>query len=239
MKNQPFRHSAVLLRARRRAARIWEINQIRLIPLPTNYKLDDKPIELIHDGYLSSIRQKVPTISSLEEERTLDGFIRRKDFATGFDAFSDLVHVVNDLPDVERRNKSELIRYLNRFIQAHRELNEDAAEGWLNALMLGLKSVRRLMPKAVGKVKQEATLDAVRARGTQANKDKASRMEAALHKAIDDYLNSPNALAKGNKACLRFLLERNLTYGYADATILNPHIKNLFAEKRRALKAEN
>jgi hypothetical protein len=103
-----------------------------------------------------------------------------------------------------------------------------------------LKSDRRFISKARGKLKSETALAAVRAKGTQAVKDKAAADTADLRKAINDYLTGcPNALAKGKQACLQFLKKSRATFDYADATILDPHIKDLFAAKRRALKAEN
>jgi hypothetical protein len=116
--------------------------------------------------------------------------------------------------------------------------NKEALDGWLTAVFL-VSSHLGMRPKFRAKLKQEAAIRSVQPAGTQAGKAKAAARKADLHKAINDYLNHPAALAKGNAACLRFLVERNLTYGYAEATILDPHIKQLFAAKRKALKAEN
>jgi hypothetical protein len=152
--------------------------------------------------------------------------------------FFYLLAMVQDLPD-EDVNKPEMQRYVDRARIAAHEKNLDALEGWINALAVSVKAVRLFIPKTHGKVRQEEKLNEVRAAGAQANKAKADTNKANLHKAINDYLNHPAALTKGNKACLRFLVERKLTYGYAEATILDPHIKKLFAAKRKAMKAEN
>jgi hypothetical protein len=235
-----------------RAARIKELNTIRLRDKSADFMPTDSPITAMHDGYLSTIRKPVTPVGP-EEGRRLSSFIRLKSFGNGGDdLFPHLVNVVNEplheLPEsgytsqhvLERANRAELIRYLNRFIQAHRDGNEEAAEAWLNALMLGLKSDRRFISKARGKLKSETALAAVRAKGTQAKSDKAAADTADLRKAINDYLTGcPNALAKGKQACLQFLKKSRATFDYADATILDPHIKDLFAAKRRALKAEN
>ena len=245
-----MKKTAPQVRARRRAAHIEDVNHIRFRAQSAEFIPTDSPITAMHDGYLSTIRKPVIPVG-LEEGRALSRFIRLKAFGNdGDELFPHLVSVVAEpLPELpesgftsqhvlQRANRSELIRYLNHFIQAYRGGNEDAAEGWLNALMLGLKSDRRFIPKARGKLKSETALAAVKAKGTQANSVKAKARKADLHKAIRDYLNQPDALAKGNKACLRFLVERNLLYGYAEATVLDPHIKTLFAEKRKALNAE-
>jgi hypothetical protein len=240
------------VRARSRAERNKYLNEIRFRDKLPEVMPPDSPITAMHDGYLSTIRKAVTPVDMVEGRR-LSNFIRLRGFGNGGDdLFPHLVNVVNEplheLPEagyssqhvIERANRAELIRYLNRFIQAYRADNEDAAEAWLNALMLGLKSDRRFIPKARAKLKSENALTPeVRAAGTQAGKDKGAARRAELHKAINDYLNYPAALAKGNAACLRFLVERKLTYGYAEATILDPHIKQLFAAKRKAMKAEN
>ena len=149
--------------------------------------------------------------------------------------------------------KSEIEKCIVHARRAMADQNMDALDGWLAALdgwwmandmsLLELENdweLKKMRPKYRAKLRSEKALTPeVRAAGTQAGKAKAAARRAELHKAIKDYLNYPAALAKGNKACLRFLVERNLLYGYAEATVLDPHIKKLFAEKRKAMKAEN
>lgn len=73
----------------------------------------------------------------------------------GCEEYFYLLAMVQGLPD-DDVNKPELQRYVERARRAAHDRNLDALEGWLNALAVGVKSVRLYIPKTAGKVRQEA-----------------------------------------------------------------------------------
>lgn len=153
---------------------------------------------------------------------------------------SSFVHVVkygkNLPPSDSNRGSMEMCVVHARKAMATK--NMAALDGWLFALGV-IGTLIEQIPKYQKKLYQADLARRIQPQGTQANKDKSAASKADLHKAINEYLtNAPEALAKGNKACLRFLVKWKLTYGYAEATIFNSHIKKLFAAKRKSLKAE-
>lgn len=157
----------------------------------------------------------------------------------GNERFLYLLSVARGLPP-DHCNKPFLADLVQRIRDADEARNKEAVWLGLQALRLAVLAVRLFIPMTDSKLRQEAALTPeTRAAGTNANKAQADTRKDDLHKAINDYLdNYPDALAKGNKACLRFLVERGLIFGYAEATVLDQHIKNLFAAKRQVLKAE-
>jgi len=179
------------------------------------------------------------------EDALIDEYLNsgRLDFFASLDfplggSFAGVVKWGEYLPR-SNRHRAEIERCVVRARKAMDEQNMDALDGWLVALF-AVSTYRAMAPKFFTKLRQENAIRSVQKAGTQAGKDKANDRKARLHKDINDYLNyHPDALAKGNAACLHFLVERNLTYDYAKTTILNSDIKQLFAAKRKAMKAEN
>lgn len=219
----------------------------------TRASFDDNPITTLHDGAVRFVSEDVFRVGTVEIA-AINQFIKWTLPASGID-FGGIFEFVTQLPDLpvttgglaekaslaRESNKPELVRYLNRFIRAYRDGNEDAAEAWITCLLQGLKAERRWLPKVKGKLKSEAALTPEqRLAGSQANKANADARKALLDKAIIDYRdNCPNALRPGGpEACLRVLVEGGLLNGLSPSTVFQRRIKPLFAKKRAELKAE-
>ncbi|MDP2431781.1 MAG: hypothetical protein Q8O33_07100 [Pseudomonadota bacterium] len=150
--------------------------------------------------------------------------------------------------ELEQNDKARFRRltpYMNRFIEAHKRGNLDAALGWLHALssVAGwAKSAVRLektaselakdRPKAISKRRQESALPRAQPAGGESTKKKWASQEDRLRKEIYIYLDSNAALfEKGANACCRFLEHNKRLCDYKPSMAIKK-IRLVFNEKK-------
>lgn len=123
-----------------------------------------------------------------------------------------------------------LVDYLNKVIRAHKEGNLFAAEGWLNALYVGLKAANVFLPKAQAKLKQEDSLPRAHVAGGEGTKNKWAPQEEYLRKEVADYLAANSALIdKGANACWHYLKNNKRLCGYSPSMAIKK-IQKVFNE---------
>lgn len=127
--------------------------------------------------------------------------------------------------------KRELERRLNRLRNAFNSKNLDAAEGWLNATLDGIKAVATWLPKTKGKLASENALLENQPLSALALKDKARFKQDLLRQNVEAYFNrNHRALKNGAAACRDSLQSRGeLVYS---ASYALKKIGEIFEERR-------
>lgn len=137
-----------------------------------------------------------------------------------------------------------LLNFLNRLIRAHRDGNLDAAEGWLNALYVGLKSANVFLPKAQIRFKADDALPRASKAGGQATKENSKPKKECLRQKVIDYMAKEEPRSKeldlpkpSAKKCRDKLMEGDRVCGYAPSYALKL-IQKIFDEDRPSSEAE-
>lgn len=181
---------------------------------------------------------------SREDFSSLDNFCREcrlghslNDYMNGLESLARNNATSEDLPF--------LVNFLNRLIKAHREGNMDAAEGWLNALYVGLKTANIFIPKAQLRFKADDALPRASKAGGQATKEHSRTKKEKLHQKVAEYMamheprrkerNLPKITAK---KCRDDLTDGNRVCGYAPWYALKL-IQEIFKEERPSSEAES